>query len=133
MRIRILVLIFFALMAFLLLIRNPVSLNAGQNGAGQQNPVKSTPESQERAKKLYGYDCAVCHGVKGDGKGDMSADFPGKIKDYTDPTALKDFTDEQLFTVIKDGKGDMPPEGKRAKTNELWGLVNYVRSFSKKG
>ena len=132
MRIRIVILISFALMALLLLIRKPVSLNAQQSEAGQQNPVKSTPESEGRARKLYGYDCAVCHGVKGDGKGDMSADFPGKIRDFTDPAALKDFTDEQLFTIIKDGKGDMPPEGKRAKTNELWGLVNYVRSFSKK-
>jgi hypothetical protein len=26
----------------------------------------------------------------------------------------------------------MPPEGKRAKTDDIWGLVNYIRSLSKK-
>jgi hypothetical protein len=42
-------------------------------------------------------------------------------------------TDETAtFYVIKFGKGDMPPEGARVKTDELWDLVNYVRSFAKK-
>src|SRR5580765_4619089 len=34
------------------------------------NPVKPTQESLARAKKTYGYDCALCHGASGDGKGD---------------------------------------------------------------
>ena len=38
------------------------------------NPVKSTPESQARAKKMYGYDCAMCHGANGNGKGQMPPD-----------------------------------------------------------
>ena len=97
-----------------------------------QETPKPTSEAISRAKKLYGFDCAVCHGAKGDGKGDMSADFPGKIRDWTNPDSLKDFTDQQLFDIIKDGKGDMPPEGKRAKTDEIRGLVSVVRSFSNK-
>ena len=36
------------------------------------NPVHPTPESQARAKTIYGYDCAMCHGVNGDGKGDLN-------------------------------------------------------------
>ncbi len=39
------------------------------------NPVKPTPESQARAKKMYGYDCAMCHGANGNGKGDVVADL----------------------------------------------------------
>lgn len=35
------------------------------------NPVKSTPESQAHAKAVYAMDCAMCHGTKGDGKGDL--------------------------------------------------------------
>jgi mono/diheme cytochrome c family protein len=41
-------------------------------------------------------------------------------------------TDGELFYIIKVGKGDMPPEGARVKTDELWDLVNYVRSLAKK-
>ncbi len=100
--------------------------------SGQQNPVKATPDSLAKAKKLYGYDCAMCHGETGDGKGDLAGDFKVKPRDYTDPTSLKEFTDAELFTIIKDGKGEMPPEAKRAKPDDIWGLVNYLRSLSKK-
>ncbi len=86
----------------------------------------------EKAKKLYSYDCAMCHGETGNGKGDLSGDYAGKIKDFTDPATLKDVTDDQIFTLIKDGHGDMPPEGKRAKEDELRALVAYVRSLAKK-
>src|SRR5882672_7451945 len=57
------------------------------------NPVKSTAESLARARKIYGYDCALCHGAAGDGKGDAVADMKLKMKDYTDPASLKDLTD----------------------------------------
>ena len=96
------------------------------------NPVKPTPESQAHAKKVYGYDCALCHGENGNGKGDVVADLKLKLKDYTDPAALKDISDGELFYVIKNGKGQMPPEGDRAKPDEIWNMVILVRSFSKK-
>jgi mono/diheme cytochrome c family protein len=96
------------------------------------NPVKPTPESQARAKKMYGYDCALCHGANGKGKGDVVADLKLTLKDYTDPAALKDMSDGELFYIIKNGKGQMPPEGDRAKPEDLWNMVILVRSFAKK-
>jgi len=96
------------------------------------NPVKPTPESLAQGKKLYGYDCAMCHGANGDGKGDIATGMKSKVSDFTDPNVLKDATDGELFYVIKNGKGDMPPEGSRGKPGELWNLVNYVRSLAKK-
>jgi len=54
------------------------------------------------------------------------------IPDFTDPAALKDRTDGELFYIIQKGKGEMPPEGDRAKSEDLWNLVNYVRSFATK-
>jgi mono/diheme cytochrome c family protein len=117
----------------LAILSQPSPVTAAQSAtADQDNPVKPSPESMARAKKLFGYDCTMCHGENGDGKGDLAGDFKNKPRDYTDPASLKEFTDAQLFTIIKDGKGDMPPEGKRAKPDDIWGLVNYVRSFAKK-
>jgi len=95
------------------------------------NPVKPTPESIEKGKKWWGYDCAMCHGKDGDGKGDIAADMKLKVTDFTDPATLKDRTDGELYHVIKNGKGDMPPEGKRMKPEGIWDLVNYVRSLPK--
>jgi mono/diheme cytochrome c family protein len=95
------------------------------------NPVKPTPESQARAKKLYGYDCAMCHGANGNGKGDVT-DLKTPPKDYTDPAALKDLSDGDIFSIIKNGKGQMPPDGGRTKPDDIWNMVILVRSFAKK-
>ena len=81
---------------------------------------------------MYGYDCAMCHGANGDGKGDLVADMKLTLKDYTDPTALKDLSDSQIYSIIKDGKGKMTGEGDRAKPDDVWALVVLLRSFSKK-
>ena len=105
---------------------SPVPVNA----AREPNPVKSTPESIAEGKKIYGYDCAQCHGSSGDGKTDVAKDL--KIPDLTDPALLKDRTDGELFYIIKNGHGDMPLEGDRAKPQKLWDLVNYVRSLARK-
>lgn len=98
----------------------------------QVNPVKPTPESIAQGKKWYGYDCAMCHGNNGDGKGDVGADMKLKVSDFTNPATLKERTDGELFYVIKNGKGDMPAEGNRLKSDGLWDLVNYIRSLTKK-
>jgi mono/diheme cytochrome c family protein len=98
--------------------------------AQQTNPVRSGPESLARAKKIYTYDCSLCHNDNGDGKSDVGKDM--KLPDFTNPAALKDKADGELFYVIRHGHGGMPPEGDRVKSEQVWDLVNYVRSFSKK-
>lgn len=98
--------------------------------ARQPNPVKPTPESLESGRKIYSYDCASCHGASGDGKTDAGKDM--KLPDLTDPATLKDRSDGEIFYVLKNGRGDMPAEGGRAKTDRLWDLVNYARSLAKK-
>jgi mono/diheme cytochrome c family protein len=105
---------------------------APETATATVNPFKPNAESLARAKKVYGYDCAICHGATGDGKGDVGADFKVKVKDYTDPANLKEMTDADIFNIIKNGKGDMPPEGGRLKDQDLWSLVTVVRSFGKK-
>ena len=104
-----------------------ISAEEAQKG----NPVKPTPESLAKGKKTYAIDCAMCHGENGDGKGDMAADMKN-VTDFTAPDALKNRTDGELFSIMRKGKGDMPPEGDRAKNDDIWNLVNYIRSLKKK-
>ncbi|MBT9331765.1 c-type cytochrome [Paracidobacterium acidisoli] len=101
------------------------------DAAQTPNPVKPTAESQARAKQIYGYDCALCHGEKGDGKGDVAADMKTPMGDFTSSATLKSMTDGELYYVILKGKGQMPPEEGRAKPAEIWNLVIYLRSMSK--
>jgi mono/diheme cytochrome c family protein len=99
--------------------------------ANKSNPVKPTPESLASGKKQYGYDCAMCHGSEGNGKGDVAPGVNLKMHDYTNPATLKDRTDGELFYIIKNGKGDMPPEGDRVKPEQICNMINYIRSFAK--
>jgi mono/diheme cytochrome c family protein len=100
--------------------------------AAKPNPIKPTAESLAKGKKMYGYDCAMCHGDKGDGKGDMASDYKN-VTDFTNPDSLKGRTDGELFYIIRNGKGEsMPGEGDRAKDDQVWDMVNYIRSLAKK-
>jgi mono/diheme cytochrome c family protein len=96
------------------------------------NPVKPNAESIAQGKKYYGYDCAMCHGNNGDGKGDVAIDEKLTLADFGDPATLRNKTDGELFYIIKNGHGHMPPEGDRLKAPDLWNLVNYIRSLSNK-
>ena len=102
---------------------NPVDV------AKMVNPVKPTPESLAQGKKYYGYDCAMCHGTGGNGKGDVES--TDKLPDFTNAATMKEKSDGQMFCSLKTGKGHMPLERIRISENELWNLVNYVRSLSK--
>jgi mono/diheme cytochrome c family protein len=100
--------------------------------AKQVNPVKPTAASQARAKKLYGFDCAMCHGTNGDGKGDLAGDMKLSLKDWRDAASLKDMTDGELNYIIAKGKGKMPAGADQMKPDEIWNMVSYVRSFAGK-
>ena len=99
----------------------------------KKNPIASTAESLAEARKFFGYNCAMCHGKSGDGKGDLAADMKLELRDWRDPASLEKLTDGELFWIISNGKGKMPGNGDREKENMRWKYVNLVRSFGKKG
>ncbi len=100
--------------------------------ATKKNPVPPTPEGLAEVRKLYGYNCAMCHGKTGDGKGDLAADMKLELQDWRDASALEKLTDGELFWIISNGKGKMPGEGDRSSAKVRWNFVNLVRSFVKK-
>ena len=110
---------------------SPAAFNVPLEAVNQVNPVKPNAESLARSKKIYGYECAMCHGDDGGGAGDLAKKMKAKMPDFRDPTALKAQTDGTLYYVINKGKGEMEGEGARVKPDDTWNLVNYVRSFSK--
>ena len=102
-----------------------------QATATAASKVKSTAESQAKAKKLYAMDCALCHGANGDGKTDLAKDMQLTMADWTDPKSLSGAVDQELFNVIRNGKGKMPSEDtSRAKDDDLWNVIIYIRKFA---
>src|ERR1700744_2004411 len=96
--------------------------------------AKITPDSQAKAKKLYARDCALCHGETGDGKTDLAKDMQLTMTDWTDPKSLASVQDQDLFKTIREGKDKMPAEeAGRAKDDDVWNLIVYIRGLSKGG
>lgn len=96
------------------------------------NPVKATPAGLAHAKKVFGYNCAMCHGKEGDGQGDLADQMKLKLKDWRDPSSLKDMTDGELYYIIAKGKGQMPAGAEQMKPEDIWNMVLYIRLFAAK-
>lgn len=94
------------------------------------NPVAKTDESIKAGQGLYVKYCASCHGKTGLGDGvkarmlkDYAGDFSG---DY-----YQNQTDGEHFYKTKFGRNEMPKyEGKLSDEN-IWHIVNYMRTFNK--
>ena len=100
--------------------------------AKQPNPVKSSPESLARAQKWWSMDCMMCHDKDGDGKGEVAISMKLTIADFRDPATLKDRTDGETLLHHQDRPScRCRRRATRVKTDELWDLVNYVRSLAK--
>jgi len=102
--------------------------------SGQKNPVvKPTEKSQARAKEIYTVDCAICHGDNGNGKTDLAKGMGLTLADWSDPKTLAGKQDGDLFNIIRNGKGTtMPAEvSGRAKDDEVWNLILYIRALYK--
>jgi mono/diheme cytochrome c family protein len=95
-----------------------------------KNPVKSDDANVTAGKALYTKHCKSCHGAKGLGDGPKSKELETPTGDLS--TDLKDQTDGDLFYKIKEGRDDMPAFGKKIPDdNDIWTLVNYVRTLKK--
>ena len=93
-----------------------------------KSPVPYTAKSIKRGKMWYTRECTSCHGPNGKALIDI-------IADATDLTNTKMWysgsTEGEIFRSIRDGAGvAMPPyKSKIRKEEDLWHLVNFVRSL----
>jgi len=102
------------------------------DAAKMKNPVAATPESIAAGQQLYARNCASCHGRNGQGG-------PGNDLIPAAPSLLGDgwthgSTDGEIFTNIKNGVApdfNMVPFKDRLKDDDIWNVVNYIRSIKK--
>jgi mono/diheme cytochrome c family protein len=106
--------------------------NTSAAAPAKANPVKATPEALAEAKKIFGYDCAMCHGEAGDGKGELVESMKLTMKNWHESTAVDEMSDEAIYNLIIKGRDKMVGEGDRLAPAKIWGLVHYVRTISKK-
>ena len=93
------------------------------------NPVKSDATSLATGKELYTQHCKSCHGTKGKGDGPKAAQLDTESGDFT-KAAFQSQTDGALFYKTFEGRKDMPSFKKKiADQNDIWAVVNYMRTF----
>ena len=78
---------------------------------------------------IYKTKCAACHGP--DGKGDTAMGKKMGLRDFASPEVQKK-SDDDLTTIISDGKDKMPSYKKSLKPEQIKEVVDYIRSLAKK-
>ncbi len=96
-----------------------------------KNPVKPSVKGLALSKKLYMKECASCHGKDGKGKGSAAKGLEVKPADHTNPDMNKE-VDGSIFWKIRIGRQPMPSFRGKLKKEQMWGLVNYIRTLHKK-
>lgn len=99
--------------------------------SGLVNPRPIDSVSLDRGRKLYQINCAVCHGMSGQGlqTGTIARVSPnyGVSPSLVAGLALTR-SDGYLYGIIRNGRGLMPSYN-RIEELERWDVVNYVRAL----
>jgi mono/diheme cytochrome c family protein len=107
---------------------------APADAVAKKNPVAVSDESLATGKEAYDGQCADCHGAtgKGDGKkaGEMKKEEKEAMKPFKDPSITKQ-SDGELYWKIAEGKKPMPSGKKLMDEDEMWSVVNYIRTLMK--
>jgi mono/diheme cytochrome c family protein len=102
--------------------------------ASIKNPVKPTAQSLAKGQTLYTSQCASCHGATGLGDGKNAAPLNPKPSNLADASWKHGSSDGEIYTLIKDGSKNtsMRAYASRLSAEDLWNVVNYVRTLSAK-
>lgn len=95
--------------------------------ARRKNPMVADAASLARGKQIFDTNCASCHGATGKGDGPAAQALNPK------PAALAVMAPQHapgdLAWKIETGRGPMPAWKGVLTQNQIWDVVNYVRSL----
>ncbi len=122
---------------FAIIVAGSIALAYGiTNWAAEQrakklpNPVPPTQENIEAGKKIYTDHCVQCHGDKGDGKGQKSAELSVEPGNFTDARKMQALTDGELWWQTTKGRNPMPGFADKLNDTQRWQSVDYIRTFA---
>jgi mono/diheme cytochrome c family protein len=106
----------------------PKPLMIPKDAHERENPVPHIEKAITMGRNLYASQCAMCHGAKGEGRGDLAVTLKLTIPDFRSPAVQEKRTDGDLFYIMSIGHGDMPGE-KRLVDQSKWEIVHYLRTL----
>ena len=123
----------FAALALVCLGRIVIVAQGSSGAAKAMNPVAPSVESVAAGKQIYQKSCATCHGLSAEGG--AGNDLIPAAPDLTDNTWDHGSSDGEIFDNIKNGiapEFNMTPWKDKLKDDDIWNVVNYLRSIAKK-
>jgi mono/diheme cytochrome c family protein len=86
--------------------------------------------SIEEGDKLFGTECAMCHGLDGHQPTDAGRWMYPRASDLTSPE-VQQYSDRELFWIVKNGirLSGMPAFGRVESDEHIWNLAHYVRTL----
>ncbi|MBE7411645.1 MAG: cytochrome c [Leptospiraceae bacterium] len=98
---------------------------------GLSNPLKKSLANYKRGEDRYQIYCSPCHGVTGQGNGNVVGPSPRYLMTPTPLTQERvvKFTDGQIYHVITVGKGVMSSYASQIEPEDRWKLIQYIRKL----
>ncbi len=86
--------------------------------------------SIEEGDKLFGTECAACHGLDGHNPTDAGRWMYPRAADLTSRD-MQLYSDRELFWIVRNGirLSGMPAFGKVETDDHIWNLVQFVRTL----
>jgi mono/diheme cytochrome c family protein len=86
--------------------------------------------SVEEGDKLFGTECAMCHGMDGHTPTDNGRWMYPRASDLTSP-GVQRYSDGELFWIVQNGirLSGMPAFGRVESDEHIWNLVHYLRTM----
>ena len=94
-----------------------------------QNPFKDNAAAIQAGKKIFGQQCATCHGSSGKGDGPAGKYLGKKLPDFSSESFTQQ-TDGEIFWKISNGNAPMPAFQQLLSEEQRWQLVSYIRTFA---
>ncbi len=95
-----------------------------------ENPVEKSEASIKAGMGLYVKYCASCHGRTGLGDGVKARTLKDFAGDFS-AAYYQDQTDGEHFYKTKFGRGEMPKYEGKLSDEDIWNIINYMRTFKK--
>jgi mono/diheme cytochrome c family protein len=112
------------------LVAQPKPWVVPPNFKAMKNPVATSEASVKAGLALYTKNCASCHGKAGLGDGVKARalkEFPGDFS----KAPFQGETDGDHFYKTKTGRGEMPKYEGKIADNDIWNIVNYIKTLKK--
>ena len=101
------------------------------------NPLESNSKNLKKGKLLYlvkakTLQCKHCHGINGDGRGEMASDSFPAPRNFRCAEMMRTIPDGQLFWAVANGLPHTSmPSYDNLSDKQVWQLMLFIRSLAK--